>query len=49
MATIPAIEERIRALRAKGRARTLEESVELGRCRLNSRRKCPPGISTPIS
>jgi hypothetical protein len=31
MATIPEIEERIHALWAKGEARTLEESVELGR------------------
>jgi hypothetical protein len=43
MATIPAIEERIRTLRARGRARTQEESVELGRLLTELRTQMPPG------
>jgi Protein of unknown function (DUF3102) len=43
MATIPAIEERIRALRARGRARTQEESVELGHSLTELKTQMPPG------
>ncbi len=43
MATIPAFEERIRALRAKGRARTPEESVELGWLLTELKTQMPPG------
>jgi hypothetical protein len=43
MATIPAIEERMRAWRAKGCARTPEESVELGRLLTELKTQMPPG------
>ena len=43
MATIPEIEARIHALWAKGDARTLEESVELGRLLTALETEMPPG------
>jgi Protein of unknown function (DUF3102) len=43
MATIPEIEERIHALWAKGDARTLDESVELGRLLTELEAEMPPG------
>ena len=43
MATIPEIEERIHALWAKGDARTLDESVELGRLLTALHTEMPPG------
>jgi hypothetical protein len=43
MATIPEIEERIHALWAKGDARTLDESVELGRLLTALETEMPPG------
>jgi hypothetical protein len=43
MATIPEIEERLHALWAKGDARTLEESVELGRLLTALHTEMPPG------
>jgi hypothetical protein len=43
MATIPEIEERIHALWAKGDARTLDESVELGRLLTDLQTEMPPG------
>ena len=43
MATIPEIEERIHALWAKGDARTLDESVELGRLLTELQIGMPPG------
>ena len=43
MATIPEIEERIHALWAKGDARTLDESVELGRLLTELQIEMPPG------
>jgi hypothetical protein len=43
MATIPEIEARIHALWAKGGARTLEESVELGRLLTALETEMPPG------
>jgi len=43
MATIPEIEGRIHALWAKGDARTLEESVELGRLLTALETEMPPG------
>ena len=43
MATIPDIEARIHALHAKGRARTLDESVELGRLLTELKTQMPPG------
>jgi Protein of unknown function (DUF3102) len=43
MATIPEIEARIHELWAKGDARTLEESVELGRLLTELQIEMPPG------
>ena len=43
MATIPEIEARIHALWAKGDARTIEESVELGRLLTALETEMPPG------
>jgi hypothetical protein len=43
MATIPEIEARIHALWAKGDARTLDESVELGRLLTALETEMPPG------
>ena len=43
MATRPELEERIHVLRAKGRARTPEESVELGRLLAELKTTMPPG------
>jgi hypothetical protein len=43
MATIPEIEARIHALWAKGEARTLDESVELGRLLTALKTEMPPG------
>ena len=43
MATIPEIEARIHALWAKGDARTLDESVELGRLLTALHTEMPPG------
>jgi hypothetical protein len=43
MATIPEIEERIHVLWAKGDARTLDESVELGRLLTALETEMPPG------
>jgi hypothetical protein len=43
MATIPEIEARIHALWAKGDARTLDESVELGRLLTHLQTEMPPG------
>ena len=43
MATIPEIEEHIHALRAKGRARTLDDSLELGRLLIELNAEMPPG------
>ena len=43
MATIPEIEERIHALWAKGDARTLDESVELGQLLITLQTGKPPG------
>jgi hypothetical protein len=42
-ATIPEIEARIQALWAKGRARTPEESLELGRLLTALKAEMPPG------
>jgi hypothetical protein len=43
MATIPEIEARIHALWAKGKARTREEAVELGRRLTALETEMPPG------
>jgi hypothetical protein len=43
MATIPEIEARIHALWAKGDARTLDESVELGQLLTALETEMPPG------
>ena len=43
MATIPEIEERIHALWAKGNARTLDESVQLGQLLTELQTEMPPG------
>jgi hypothetical protein len=43
MATIPEIEARIHALWDKGDARTLDESVELGRLLTDLHTEMPPG------
>jgi hypothetical protein len=43
MATIPEIEAQIHALWAKGEARTLDESVELGRLLTALEAERPPG------
>jgi hypothetical protein len=43
MATIPEVEARIHALWAKGDARTLEESVELGQLLTELETEMPPG------
>ncbi len=43
MATIPEIEARIHALWAKGDARTLDESVELGQLLTELETEMPPG------
>jgi hypothetical protein len=45
MATIPEIDARIHAVWAKGHARTLEESVELGRLLTELETEMPPGDS----
>ena len=50
MATIPEIEARIHALWAKGDARTLDESVELGRLLTALETEMPPGdFLTPLA
>jgi hypothetical protein len=43
VATIPEIEARIHALWAKGDARTVDESVEVGRLLTNLQTDMPPG------
>ena len=43
MATVPEIEARIHALWGKGDARTLDESVDLGRLLTELQNEMPPG------